>query len=195
LDGRIEYDNLDVFAPESRKSYFGLMSWLPQSMTFPPRMTVLEVILFAAWLKEIPPKQQHDAAVRAAVRVGLGDFFHRRLGILSGGEARRAALATALVSEPRVLLLDEPTAGLDPTQRRQLYSILADIAEDDVTVVLSTHLLEDVLGAADVVWILNDGRVTHGPEINVGSGPSIRKISLTELQDQLEDVFNGPISP
>lgn len=195
LDGRVEYNNRDVFAPESRKSYFRLMSWLPQSMTFPPRMTALEVVLFAAWLKEIPSEQQQDSAARALARVGLADFLHRRMGTLSGGEARRAALATALVSQPTVLLLDEPTAGLDPIQRSQLYSILEEIAEDKVTVVLSTHLLEDVLGAADVVWIVNDGRVTSGPEIHVGSGQSTRKLSLTELQDHLENVFTRPVGP
>ncbi len=108
---------------------------------------------------------------------------------MSGGEARRAALATALVSDPTVILLDEPTAGLDPGQRSQFYSILTAL-DASATVLMSTHLLEDVLGAADVVWIVGKGRVVRGPEIQSCDGPQTTRLSLTELQEQIAQFFD-----
>jgi ABC-type multidrug transport system ATPase subunit len=132
------------------------LGYLPQSLGYFPNFTVTEFVEYFALLKEIPPEHVRTAVVRAVARVGLTERAGAKLRTLSGGMLRRAGIAQAIVNDPELLLLDEPTAGLDPEQRVEFRQLLREIGES-ATVVVSTHLVEDVGAACDRVALMFDG--------------------------------------
>ena len=117
---------------------------------------------YFALLKEMPPGQVPAAVAAAIGRTGLGDQARAKLRTLSGGMLRRAGIAQAIVNDPDLLLLDEPTAGLDPEQRVAFRALLRDVGER-ATVIVSTHLVEDVGAACAQVALMDAGRIVfHG---------------------------------
>ncbi len=133
------------------------LGYLPQSFGYYPRFTVRESVEYFAWLKEVPKAQVNGAVDGALARVGLLDRAGDRMRTLSGGMLRRAGIAQAVVNRPDVVLLDEPTVGLDPEQRVSFRALLRDLGTD-TCVLVSTHLVEDVAAACADVTVVNDGR-------------------------------------
>jgi ABC-type multidrug transport system ATPase subunit len=132
--------------------------FLPQTFGYVPSFTVEEFVAYAGWLKGLS-RARLDAAVRTAVeRVNLGAERRKALGRLSGGMLRRVGIASAIVHEPELLLLDEPTAGLDPDQRMDFRALLGRLGERG-TVLLSTHLIEDVAATCTDVVVIRDGAI------------------------------------
>ncbi|MFJ7912829.1 ATP-binding cassette domain-containing protein [Kitasatospora sp. NPDC096204] len=134
------------------------IGYLPQDFGYYKRFTVREFVEYMAWLKEVPKKDIPEAVQRAVERVGLADRADHRMKTLSGGMVRRAGIAQAIVNSPTVLLLDEPTAGLDPAQRLRFRELLAELGRD-TCVVVSTHLVEDVAAACSDVVLFAAGRL------------------------------------
>jgi ABC-2 type transport system ATP-binding protein len=134
------------------------LGYLPQDFGYYPRFTVREFVTYLAWLKEMDGAAIRGAVQRAIERVGLADRADARMRTLSGGMLRRAGIAQAIVNEPDLLLLDEPTVGLDPGQRMQLRTLLRELGRS-VCVVVSTHLVEDVAAACTGVVLLDAGAV------------------------------------
>jgi ABC-type multidrug transport system ATPase subunit len=150
------------------------LGYLPQNLGFYPGFTVAEFIEYFALLKDIPPDRVPGAVAGAIERVGLGDKARAKLRTLSGGMLRRVGIAQAIVNDPHLLLLDEPTAGLDPEQRVAFRAMLREIGER-ATVVISTHLVEDVAAACGEVALMNAGRIVFRgtPEDLVARGASL----------------------
>jgi ABC-type multidrug transport system ATPase subunit len=119
---------------------------------------VAEFVEYFALLKEMPPERVPTAVATAMERTGLGDKARAKLRTLSGGMLRRAGIAQAIVNEPELLLLDEPTAGLDPQQRVAFRALLRDLGQR-ATVVVSTHLVEDVGAACAQVALMDRGKI------------------------------------
>ena len=134
------------------------LGYLPQTLSYYPAFTVAEFVEYFALLKEMPREQVPRAVTRAIDRVGLAGRARSRLRTLSGGMLRRAGIAQAIVNDPQLLLLDEPTAGLDPEQRVEFRALLREIGTRS-TVVVSTHLVEDVGAACTQVALMLAGRV------------------------------------
>jgi ABC-2 type transport system ATP-binding protein len=134
------------------------LGYLPQSPGYYPGFTVTEFVEYFALLKQVPPAQIPGAVAVAVERTGLGGQARSRLRTLSGGMLRRAGIAQAIVNEPELLLLDEPTAGLDPEQRLQFRALLREIGQR-ATVVVSTHLVEDVGVACTKVALMDQGTI------------------------------------
>jgi ABC-2 type transport system ATP-binding protein len=134
------------------------LGYLPQNPGYYPGFTVAEYVEYFALLKEVPSARIRVAVATAIDRVALGDRGKARLRTLSGGMLRRASIAQAIVNEPEVLLLDEPTAGLDPEQRVAFRALLRDLGQR-ATVVVSTHLVEDVAAACAQVALMDRGRI------------------------------------
>ncbi|MEV7776234.1 ABC transporter ATP-binding protein [Kitasatospora sp. NPDC086791] len=134
------------------------IGYLPQDFGYYKRFTVREFVEYMAWLKEVPKADVPGAVQRAVERVGLADRADHRMKTLSGGMVRRAGIAQAIVNDPAVLLLDEPTAGLDPAQRMRFRELLQELGRD-TCVVVSTHLVEDVAAACSDVVLFADGRL------------------------------------
>jgi len=130
------------------------LGYVPQRVEFPPGRTVAEVLGFFATLRGLPP----SATARALERVGLTALAGRRASELSGGYTQRLSLAQALLGDPGLLVLDEPTASLDPEATFEFRSLLQRLAAEGKTIVLSSHLLSEVERVADRVLILVGGR-------------------------------------
>ena len=134
------------------------LGYLPQQLGYYPGFTVVDFVEYFALLKDMPPRQVPHAVAAAIEHVGLGDKARAKLRTLSGGMLRRAGIAQAIVNEPELLLLDEPTAGLDPEQRVAFRGLLRDFGQR-ATVIVSTHLVEDVAAACTVVALMDAGKI------------------------------------
>jgi ABC-2 type transport system ATP-binding protein len=140
------------------------LGYMPQEPGFHPRFTAFEFLDYVAILKEhVDRRARHDEVRRVLALVGLEEVAQRRTRALSGGMRRRLALAQALLGDPRLLILDEPTAGLDPEQRLRFRELIAQLG-DERTILVSTHQTEDVAALCPQVVVLADGAV-------VASGP------------------------
>lgn len=167
------------------------LGYLPQSLGYYPGFTVAEFVEYFALLKEMPASTVPGAVATAIERVGLGDKARSRLRALSGGMLRRAGIAQAIVNEPELLLLDEPTAGLDPEQRVAFRALLRHLGQH-ATVVVSTHLVEDVGTACSTVALMDQGRIvfhgtpdeltSRGSESDMGDAPLERGYSAVLAQ-------------
>lgn len=138
------------------------LGYLPQQLGYYPNFTVAEFVEYFALLKEVPAGEVNQSVATAIRQVGLEDRARAKLKTLSGGMLRRVGIAQAIVNEPELLLLDEPTTGLDPEQRVSFRALLREIGQSR-TVVVSTHLVEDVGAACSEVAVMDKGRIVfHG---------------------------------
>ncbi|MBW3610774.1 MAG: ATP-binding cassette domain-containing protein [Actinobacteria bacterium] len=156
--GRVEILGLDPGDREERTEIRRRLGYLPQEAGFHPRFTAFEFVDYVAILKELDDRRARHAEVHRVLEVvGLGNVAGKRIKTLSGGMRRRLGLAQALLARPEVLLLDEPTAGLDPEQRLRFRQLVS--GEHGRTVVLSTHQTEDVAALCSRVVVMDRGAV------------------------------------
>ncbi|MBM2619650.1 ABC transporter ATP-binding protein [Actinoplanes sp. LDG1-06] len=156
--GRLRLLGEDVTNGRALRPLRSRLGYLPQHFGFYPRFTVREYVEYVAWLREMPRADIPEAVQRAVERVGLTDRADSRLKALSGGMLRRVGIAQAIVNGPAVLLLDEPTVGLDPEQRVEFRTLLRELGQDSC-VLVSTHLVEDVVAACSDVVLVDKGRL------------------------------------
>lgn len=172
--GSYEINGTSALSRRGRRVARRHLGWLPQQFGYDPRSRVVDYLDYIAWLREIPRQQRPDAIQQSLTRVGLADRAGSRFRTLSGGMIRRVGLAQATLGNPGLLLLDEPTAGLDPIQRQSLYRLIRHEAESR-SVVIATHLTEDVDEIADRVVVLASGAVAWS-----GSIDDLRALSQTQ---------------
>jgi ABC-type multidrug transport system ATPase subunit len=156
--GRLRLLDRDPSTYGPRREIRRRLGYLPQNLGYYPAFTVAEFVEYFALLKDMPPARVPEAVATAIERVGLGTQARAKLRTLSGGMLRRAGIAQAIVNEPGLLLLDEPTAGLDPEQRVAFRGLLRELGQS-ATVVVSTHLVEDVGTACADVAVMNAGKI------------------------------------
>ena len=160
--GRIRLLDRDPGVYSQRREIRRRLGYVPQDFGFYPAFTVVEFVEYFALLKEMPAASVSRAVARAVERVDLGGQATAKLRTLSGGMLSRVAIAQGIVNEPELLLLDEPTAGLDPQQRVAFRALLRELGRS-ATVVVSTHLVEDVGAACARVALMDQGRIVfHG---------------------------------
>ena len=157
--GRVLVDGLDVACSEGRLAARRNLGYLPQEPGFHRHFSAFEFVDYVAILKEWGRRdQRHDEVRRVLTLVGLERDMHKRISQLSGGMRRRVAIAQALLGDPSLLILDEPTAGLDPAQRLRFRELLGTTASRS-TVLLSTHQTDDVAALCQHVVVLLAGQV------------------------------------
>ena len=158
-DGEVRLLGRDPLDPEERTEVRRRLGYQPQELGFPRGFSAFAFVNYMAVLKEWTDRSSRTGEVRRVLDlVGLGEVATKRISRLSGGQRRRVALAQALLGTPELLVLDEPTTGLDPEQRASLRGVLADIAATS-TMVISTHQTEDVAALCSRVIVLDMGRV------------------------------------
>lgn len=156
--GRIALGEHELTTREGRAAGRRLLGFLPQRFSLPGELTVSDTVAHAAWTSGLPRRECAEAASRALALVDLTDLADRRARTLSGGQRQRVGIACALAHDPRLLVLDEPTAGLDPGQRLRVREVVARLG-DDRTVIVSTHLIEDLAHLCSRIGVLADGRI------------------------------------
>lgn len=155
-EGEVRISGHDVFsdALEARRA----VGYLPETPPLYPEMTARSYVSFVAKLKDVPRGARKSAVERALERCGLVDVQNREIRQLSKGYRQRVGLAQAIVHEPKVLILDEPTVGLDPIQIREIRALIRDLAATGGhTVLLSTHILPEVEAICQRVILLDRG--------------------------------------
>ena len=139
-------------------SYRAVLGYMPQQQGYYEEFTVGRFLYYMAALKGMARKQAKAEIGRLLQVVGLLDCLHKKMGALSGGMRQRVLLVQALLNDPKILLLDEPTAGLDPQERIRIRNYISAIAADKI-VLLTTHVVGDVESIAEEVIILKKGRI------------------------------------
>lgn len=142
----------------------GSMGYLPQELELPRTASCEQFLHYVAWLYRVPKPEREQAVARALERTALSDRAGSKIRELSGGMRRRLGVAHALVHDPAVVLLDEPSAGLDPRQRALLRETITANAEGRV-VLVATHLVEDILGMADRVVVIRGGELVFDGDL------------------------------
>lgn len=177
--GRIDVSGAGEGAP--------LVGYLPQSPAPTPLLTAQSYVEYFAVLAGVPRRRVTTAATTALDTVGLAERASSRTSKLSGGMFRRVALAAALVAEPALVLLDEPTAGLDPVQRARFRDLIEQLGEERAVIVAS-HILEDIEPIAARVVVLNGSR-----QVFEGTVPELAKageaVLRTDARPSLESAF------
>ncbi len=155
-DGRVLIEGMDMYEqPVEVKRKIG---YLPEHPPLYYDMTVREYLVFAAQIRGVPKAEIKARVELAAERCGVADKLGRLIGNLSKGNRQRVGLAQAIVHEPEILILDEPTVGLDPKQIIEIRNLIKTLGRER-TVILSTHILQEVTAVCNKVAIINNGRL------------------------------------
>ena len=156
--GKILMDGMDI--NEHRHKIRSQVGYLPQDFTFFSKLKTWEFLDYAARLStSLKRKERLSRVDKLLDQVGLLDVRERMANKLSGGMKRRLGIAQALIGEPRLLVIDEPTTGLDPEERIRFRNILSDLSQKDVTIILSTHIVGDISSTCHNMAMLNRGEV------------------------------------
>lgn len=147
----------DSWPGRGGREYRRRVGWMPQDDETVPHLSVRENVEFFAWLKGMSTAAARSASRVAISSVRLQELSRRKARALSGGQRRRLCLAQTLVTSPDLLLLDEPTVGLDPSQREGFRRVLRDMGTQDV--VVSTHQVDDIDDGFDTVVVMDSGRI------------------------------------
>lgn len=143
---------------EKAKEIRSMTGYLPQDFSMYPNMTVLEALDYLGTLSGMTRAERAERIRLLVKKVNLTEHQHKKVKALSGGMKRRLGIAQALLHDPKVLIVDEPTAGLDPEERIRFRNLLTEAAEDRI-VILSTHIVGDIEASCEDVAILNEGQI------------------------------------
>lgn len=154
--GSAAFDGLDV----STEEYRDILGYLPQDFGYYPNFTGLDFMLYMSALKGLDKTSAKNKSSELMEMVGLKENAKKKIKTYSGGMKQRLGIAQALLNEPKVLILDEPTAGLDPKERVRFRDLIARIGQENV-VLLSTHIVSDVEHIAGRILMVRDGQLIY----------------------------------
>ena len=152
--GSVTFDGMDV----STEEYRSRLGYLPQDFGYYPDFTGRDFLLYMAALKGLDKKRAKKKSTELLKLVDLEDAADKKIKTYSGGMKQRLGIAQALLGEPKLLILDEPTAGLDPKERVRFRDLIAELGKENI-VLLSTHIVSDIEHIADVVLMMKDGQL------------------------------------
>ena len=154
--GTITFDGIDV----SEEAYRRILGYLPQDFGYYPEFSAMDFLLYLAALKGLPKNTAKRKAKELLELVSLSDAARKKIKTFSGGMKQRLGIAQALLNDPKLLILDEPTAGLDPRERVRFRDLIKTLGKDSI-VLLSTHIVSDIEHIADQVLMMKDGQLIY----------------------------------
>ena len=172
-EGAVTLDGTDVSAEE----YRDMLGYLPQDFGYYPSFTARDFLLYVAALKGIDKKTAQRKSAELLRRVNLENAANRRIRTFSGGMKQRLGIAQALLNDPKLVVLDEPTAGLDPKERVRFRNMIAELGKESI-VLLSTHIVSDVEQIADRILMMRDGHIIYD-----GGGDSVDDLERFYLRE------------
>lgn len=162
------------------------IGYMPERPSFPVHLTSRELLEIYGQTYGIPEEVRKARASRLLNKVGLDNYADKRTGKFSKGMKQRLGIAQALISEPDLLVLDEPTAGLDPGGRARMRQIIKEIGEDDITMLISSHLLEEVEKICETVTMIDEGKsVLSGSVEDLSHSKTVLQIELMEITSRI----------
>ena len=157
-EGEITLNGKNIFKMDG--DYRNLLGYLPQEFGFYPEFTVKDYLFYIAALKGIRPAVAKKRVRELIAKVGLAKKENVKMKKLSGGMKRRAGIAQAMLNNPKILILDEPTAGLDPNERIRFRNLISELSEERI-VLLSTHIVTDIEYIANYILLMKAGKLVH----------------------------------
>ncbi len=154
--GTITFDGIDV----SEEAYRAVLGYLPQDFGYYPEFSALDFLLYLAALKGIPKAQAKRRSRELLALVSLQEAEKKKIKTFSGGMKQRLGIAQALLNDPKLLILDEPTAGLDPKERVRFRNFIQTLGKDSI-VLLSTHIVSDIEHIADEILMMKAGQLIY----------------------------------
>lgn len=155
-EGNMTCDGRNIF--EMDGEYRKILGYLPQEFGFYPEFTVRDYLRYIAAIKGMRPAVARKRTEELIERTGLSKAANKKMKTLSGGMKRRAGIAQAMLNNPNILILDEPTAGLDPNERIRFRNLISELSEERL-VLLSTHIVSDIEYIANEIWLMKDGAI------------------------------------
>lgn len=168
--GQVSYDGILV----EEEAYRDILGYLPQEFGYYPEFSAMDFMMYLAALKGMPKRRAKARSLELLELTGLSAVAKMKIKTFSGGMKQRLGIAQSLLNDPKVLVLDEPTAGLDPKERVRFRSLIAKLGDDRI-VLLSTHIVPDVEDIADVALIMKDGSIIHNGRLD-GTGHAERPL-------------------
>lgn len=178
--GTISYDGIDV----SEENYRAVLGYLPQDFGYYPEFTGQDFLLYMASLKGLSRPQAKQKAAELLQMVSLQEMAGKKIKTYSGGMKQRLGIAQALLNNPKLLVLDEPTAGLDPKERVRFRNLIRELGRESI-VLLSTHIVSDIEHIADTVLIMKDGQLIYQDKWDNDSG-NLEDFYLQHIGEETE---------
>ncbi|MDO5558655.1 MAG: ABC transporter ATP-binding protein [Oscillospiraceae bacterium] len=158
--GTISYNGIDV----SHEDYRDLLGYLPQDFGYYPEFTAMDFLLYISALKGIPKKRAKEKSEELLELTALTEVIKKKIKTFSGGMKQRLGIAQAMLNDPQILILDEPTAGLDPKERIRFRNLISGMSSKRI-VLLSTHIVSDIEHIADTILIMKSGHLIQNGQL------------------------------
>lgn len=176
--GRILWNEKDIFGLDG--AYRRVLGYLPQDFGFYPDFTVRDYLRYISSIKGLRPAAARQRTALLLQQVGLEKTENKKMKKLSGGMKRRVGIAQAMLNDPRILILDEPTAGLDPNERIRFRNLISELAQDRL-VLLFTHIVSDIEYIANEILLMKDGKICIAgttEELTAGMPEQVWRVSV-----------------
>lgn len=187
-DGKIYYNGEDIFEMDGR--YRNIIGYLPQEFGFYPNLSVKDYLSYIASLKGLNKRLTKVRIEKLLEITGMQIHSSKKMKKLSGGMKRRVGIAQALLNDPKILILDEPTAGLDPMERIKFRNLIGELSKDKI-VLLSTHIVSDIEAIAKHIFVMKDGKIIkQGSAFELCSNISYKAWNYRCKSDQADKVIS-----
>lgn len=173
----------------TEEEYRACLGYLPQDFGYYPDFSGMKFLLYMAALKGLDAGQAKKRAVELLDLVGLSEVCKKKIKTYSGGMKQRLGIAQALLGDPRLIILDEPTAGLDPKERVRFRNLIGELGKENI-VLLSTHIVSDIEHIADTVLMMKDGQLIYQGKWDEGQG-DLEEFYLKQFEEEQDNEKSG----